>query len=337
VEAELMEEAEEPAADEAVEESMPAVGEAAQAEQEQAETESELYREDEAGADAAAGAAALPTPTPAPLSTLEQPALAEEVRPSDDQRAEPAAEEESLAAAPAPTAEVRGDSLAEGAPPPAPAEATEAKNLAQEDIAPRLVEIRDQSLSIRPGLIRLEGVIEVEPETVLQATLLRNGAPLESWAASAVVQTVVQAGGQFAFEFEAATDSAEQDLFAVEPANYQIVISSVGVDEPVTATVFFDTFGPAPAATAEPPTATSSPPATPTAVAKVELTSEPSPSPSPVVTPMEVPVLTTPTVAPTQTGPIRSLTLIVMAVLLGFGALVVVGLLLWWLLKKQPR
>ena len=347
VEAEVMEEAEEPVGNEAVEDTLSAEGEAvavaeaeepvaeeaveeaAEAKQDQAEAAGELYRDDEAGA-AAAEAAPLsaPTPTPAPLSTLEQPALAQEAVPADDQRDEPAAEAESLAPAPAP---------------PAAAEAAPAENLAERGIAPRQVEIRDQNLSIRPGLIRLEGVIEVEPGAQLQATLLRNGAPVESWAASPVEQTVVEPGGRFTLEFEASAGSADGDLFGIEPANYQIVISSVGLDEPVTATVFFDTFGPAPVATVEPPSPTPTPsaspttPATPTAVAKVELTFEPSPSPSPVVTPMEAPVLTTPIVAPTQTGPIRSVTLIVVVVLLGVGMIVVAGLLLWWLLKKQQR
>ncbi len=333
VEVEAMEETEEPAADEAAEDTLSAVGEAAEAEAGQAEADGELYRDDEADTDAAAGAASLPTPTPAPLSTPEQPALAEEVMPAEA----PAVEEESLAAAPAPTAEVPANlaESAEGAPPPAAAEASQEQNLAQRGVAPRLVEIRDQYLSIRPGLIRLEGVIEVEPETVLQATLLRNGAPFDTWAASPVLQTVVQPGGRFTFEFEAVAGSADRDLFALEPANYQIIISSMGLDEPVTATVFFDTFGPS--ATAEPPTGTPSPPATPTAMAKAEVTFEPSPPASPVVTPVEVPVLSTPTVAPTQAGPVRSLTLILVVAIVGLGGLTIAGFLLWWLLKKQQR
>ena len=92
------------------------------------------------------------------------------------------------------------------------------------------------------------------------------------------------------------------------------------------------------AAKATQPTATPSPPATPTAVAKAELTFEPSPPPSPLATPTAAPVLPTPTAVPIQqASPARSLTLTVIVVIVGLGGLTVAGLVLWRLSKKQQR
>jgi hypothetical protein len=66
---------------------------------------------------------------------------------------------------------------------------------------------------------------------------------------------------------QASAGRTDQDLFAIEPANYQITLTSPDGAEPVVAVVPFDTFRPPAAA----PSATPSPPASATPVARLTL------------------------------------------------------------------
>lgn len=320
------------AADEETEEMVSVAGEAAEVEEEgQAEPDSGTFRGDESDTDTVAGGAMAATPAPmattmalvAPTATQ---AVAEKAMPAEE-----APGEES----PAPAREDESQlEMAESAPAPplAAAEAQEG-NAAQRDMAARparRLEIQNQTLSITPGLIQLAGFIEATPGTVLQATLQRNGEPFDSWAEPATLQTVVQADGQFAFDLRAQADRVDRDLFSTDPASYQIIISSVGTEEPVVAFVDFDTYGPD--ATAEPrPTATFTPLPSPTIVAK--LTFVPSPEPSPTLTP----TLIMPPEAAPQTVPPARTTIIIVAGIIVLGGLLLIGVIAWLLLRKQQR
>jgi hypothetical protein len=122
---------------------------------------------------------------------------------------------------------------------------------------PRPIQVENLNLKITPGLIQIEGTIEATPGSTLLATLQRNGEPFDNWADPASFQTVVQPNGQFTLIIQASAGRTDQDLFAIEPANYQITLTSLAGTEPVVAVVPFDTFRPP----AEIPSATPSPPA----------------------------------------------------------------------------
>jgi hypothetical protein len=197
----------------------------------------------------------------------------------------------------------------------------------QKEIVPRLVEIRNQTLRVTPGFIQIEGAIEAAPGSVLQATLQRNGESFDNWANPASLQTVVQANSQFSFTIQA-TDQANRDLFALEPATYQITVISVGTDEPVIASVFFDTFT-APAIPREPtatrPSPTPSP--SPTLIARLTFI----PTTTPTVEKLDV----APTsIADTESGfPLWVMSIIVVVVLLG--VLVIIGLIVGVIIRRK--
>ena len=199
----------------------------------------------------------------------------------------------------------------------------------QKEWAPRPVEIKNQKLSVTPGLIQIEGMIEAAPGSTLIATLQRNGEPFNSWADPASLQTTVQADGRFSFNIQSHAIQRNRDLFALEPANYQIIITSVGTDTPVIASVFFDTSGP--------PMVTPLPTATP-------LPPSPTASPSSTV----IARLTfVPTVTPTIGGtnvspglvegppPKRPLWPVGVGIIALVGGLVIVGLIVWLVIRRR--
>jgi hypothetical protein len=288
-------------------------------------TEATAPREDEAAisgeAEADRGAegesrvdlSAAPTSTPAPLPT-----------PSPAVLAVPAteiAEEQAITGAESAT---EPPSEAEAPLPPASEVQPERK-----EWVPRPVEIKNQKLSVTPGLIQIEGTIEAASGTTLLATLQRNEEPFDHWADPASLQTVVQANGQFSFNIRANAAQRNRDLFAFEPANYQITISSIGTDAPVIASVFFDTSGP--------PMVTPLPTATP-------LSPSPTASPSPTViarltfVPTATPTIRATDVSPTiaeSPSPKVPLWSVGVGIVVLVGVLFIVALIVWLILRRR--
>jgi hypothetical protein len=260
--------------------------------------------------------------------------------------------------APAPTAVMQATSIAEAQAAPAtageaapavpPVDQDEAQKLPSEiasepgdDNAARLVEIQDRTLSVTPGLIELTGSIEVEPGSVLAASLRRNGALFDDWADPGTLQTVVQPGGRFMFAIQARSDRTDQTLYSTEPVTYEIIITSIGADVPstgpVTVVIPFDMSAiPAPLATPDAtatplPTSTPPPTSTPAPTASVIARVEPA-APTPTVIP-ETGQQTTATAPASQNRPGR---LIITAIALILGLLVIIGLIgFWWIVRKQ--
>lgn len=288
---ELEVEAEVPAADEAAEDTFSMAGEP---------TESEVAEQD-----AGVGGGVTPTASPAPTTAvLATPTAAAE-------------EEEALAEKAAPAPPVSPTTAGEPAQPP---ETEPGPNLEPGGApAPRPVEIQNQRVRVTPGLIQIEGLIEVKPGNTLLATLQRNNQPFDQWADPTSLQTVVRANGQFSFTIRAQTGRADKDLFATEPANYQIIITSAAVEEPVVASVFFYTTSPQ--AATQQPTATS----TPTVVARVTFI----PTATSTIAPPPIPGVTE--VGPSANVPVR---LIVTGIVL-LGVLIVIGLVVWLIIRKQ--
>ncbi|MBN1217623.1 MAG: hypothetical protein JXM69_01745 [Anaerolineae bacterium] len=300
--------AEEAPAGEAVEDTaaLATAAESAPAEEPAAEAEAERDEDTERAAaphEVMMTATPLPMPTSTMAAAMAAPAteLAEDQVAAEEGLAEPPTNGETLAAQPRP-------------------------DLSQKEGNFQLVEIKNQVLRITPGLIYLAGTVEVDPGTGLLATIQRNGAAFDHWANPATLQTVVQAGGQFAFNIQAATP-ADQDLFALEPASYQITITSTSAEKPVIALAYFDTFGPpAPAATA-PPTATALP--SPTLV-----TTRLAVAPTTTV-PMGAETLGAVTAAeeaPPSVGVVTGTVIV-----LGVGLLIVMGVVIWLVIRRVIR
>jgi hypothetical protein len=153
--------------------------------------------------------------------------------------------------------------------------------------------------------------------------LWRNNEFFDGWADPASLQTVVQPNGQFILAIQAGR--ADRDLFEAEPANYRVTITSVGVDEPVTASILFDTFGlPAPT---EPPPATLTPRPTATAVARVTIL------PSATSTTAMLQTATPPKAVAPQSAPLGPI--IIGIVLLG--ALIIIGFVVFWLITRKQN
>jgi anti-sigma factor RsiW len=292
------------------------------------ETEAARGREEETLADAAPTSSATPTLSPLPTPTVTVAAvwateIAEQAGAEEDEEAAAAKPAEAgpsvVAEAPA---KVEPPAEEEHAPPPAPEPQFE-----QKEIVPRLVEIRDQTLRVTPGFIQIEGVIEAAPGSTLQATLQRNDEAFDNWANPGSLQTVVQANSQFSFTIQA-KDQANRDLFALEPANYQITIISVGTDEPVIASVFFDTF--TPPTTSEDPLATiplPTPSPSPTLIARLTFI----PTTTPTVEKLDV--APTPIADTESRFPLWVVSIIVVVVLLG--VLVIIGLIVGVIIRRK--
>lgn len=321
-------EAEEPVASEVAEDAVQMEGEAPASEE---SLPADRGKEEESDASLETDIA----PTPSPMPTMAAP----------------------VAAPPAEAVEEKALAEEEAPEPPEAGVAEQAPNLTPDDmIAPRPVEIQNQNLRVSPGLIQIEGVIEAAPGSILAATLQRNNEAFDDWADPPSLQTVVQPNGQFSFTIRAKAQRPDKNLFETESANYQIIITSMGVDEPVIAAVFFDTIDqptatplptpilpptttplpttntPTPPPPTEAPGPTDTPPATstprltPTVVAGV--TFMPTATP-PVVTPE---TWSTPEAAPPSTLPVRLVTIIGVVLL---GTLVIIGLIAWLITKRR--
>lgn len=228
----------------------------------------------------------------------------------------PETEKEAAAAAEAPLA------TAQPTPSPAAKPQDEESLALRSVITPRPVEIQNQTLQVKPGLIQLEGFIEAKPGTPLIASLQRNQRPFDNWADPASLQSVVQANGQVTFAIRPKADQTNEDLFAIGPANYQVIIISTGVDTPVIATVFFDTFdslGVSEQATA---TTTPTPTPKPTSTPIAQVTVVPPATPT-------VMAKVTKTSTPTSISSSRSILLIVGMIFTALVALVIVGFIIW--------
>lgn len=130
--------------------------------------------------------------------------------------------------------------------------------------------MRDSKLEVQPGLIRITGSLEAPTGMTLTASLQRNQRPFNEWADPATLRSTVQSDGRFSFAIRAQASRPDADLFASDPADYNVTITSIVGNEPISATLSFETFA-QPAAlaqiTATPtvaPTATPLPTATPT-------------------------------------------------------------------------
>ena len=167
-----------------------------------------------------------------------------------------------------------------------------------------MAEIQNQTLTISPGLIEVGGILEDAAGNTLRAALERNGLPFNDWADPTTLESVVAADGSFTFAIRANPDRTGSDLFALDAADYQIVITGQTAETPLEVSIYFSTSAtdveatPAPAEATPAPaeattTATSSPtpvaatatlaPATPTAVAQATVV--PPTSRSPINTP----------------------------------------------------
>jgi anti-sigma factor RsiW len=257
--------------------------------------EADLDRAAETERSAATGHA-LTTATPSPLPTAAAlPAPATEL-----------AEKEGAAAPPA------GDEAPEVQP--------EQKVQIEKNLRP--LEIKEQILRITPGLIHLEGTIEVPAGTTLQAALQRNGKPFDNWTDSTSLQTVVQPNGRFSFNIRTDPNQINRDLFTLEPATYQIIVTSSSPDISLIAFVYFDTFSP-PAATAS-PTPTVFP--SPTLVTRLTFV------------PSATPTLRASKTVPTaeQASPRVRLVLGSVVTLVG-GLLVTIGLIVWLIIRGRKK
>jgi hypothetical protein len=122
---------------------------------------------------------------------------------------------------------------------PAPAEGLSAAP----SPAPTLLEVEDLALEIEPGVIHVSGRLPLPEGRKLLADLWREGQPTE-WAMPESQQATVKGDGQFSLTLQAQAETPDFDLFAVEPANYEIRIRLVDPPEPIEARIPFDTYGP---------------------------------------------------------------------------------------------
>jgi hypothetical protein len=239
-----------------------------------------------------------PAPTPSPVpQALTAPGEASDTA-TDEMREESAVAE--VPAAPAPV---------------------EPDDLAQKEEVLQPLKIQSQVLRLLPGLIYLEGTINVGKGTVLAVALQRNGENFDQWAEPATLQTTTDANGQFSFNIVAA-DPTTSDLFKQEPATYQIIITSLDPNAPAIAFAYFDTFAP-PAATATPAMA-----AIPSPTVVALLTILPSDTPEAQATPVQI-VET----APPAEAPLRTTILIGIIILLVIVVVIAMGLVINWVRK----
>ena len=286
-----------------------------------------------------------PTPLPAATATLGP-------QPSPTTRAsaagvdnfaggEAAAEaEDAVSAEPAPAAEAAAEAMAEdkltaaeepaAAQPAAPGpEMRDDQSQGSRQEEARSVEIRDLNVQVQPSLIQIDGFIEAPAGTSLEASLQRDQGPFDSWAEPASLQSVVGSDGRFTFSIRAATGRIDTDLFAIEPATYQISIVSTGADVPIMATVVFDTT--TDPATARPAATSPTPPPSPTAgpTSTLSPTAVPQLTPTPLTIATAVPFSGTGSQS-TFFGLILGAALILIVVILSM-----VGLIIWFNIYKK--
>ena len=100
------------------------------------------------------------------------------------------------------------------------------------------------TLEIETGVIRARGRIRLSERSELLAVLWRDGQPIE-WATLESQRLVVEADGQFYLVLIAKAEVPDIDLYAAEPAYYEIRIRPVDPPAPVEIRIPFDTYGPA--------------------------------------------------------------------------------------------
>lgn len=213
---------------------------------------------------------ALEAPPPAPAAeeattelglAMEAPAEAapveEKVDAADDEgEALMATQPARAASGGAPTLSATPAPMSTAAPAPmpttTPGPAAEAMPAAPPSPTPTLLEVEDLNLEIKPGVIRARGRVPLPEGRKLLARLWRDGQPIE-WAIIESQRLVVEAEGQFYLVLIAQAEVPDFDLFAAEPANYEIRIRPVDPPAQVEIRIPFDTYGPArPAPTSTP-------------------------------------------------------------------------------------
>jgi hypothetical protein len=191
-------------------------------------------------------------PAEAPLLE-EKAAAAEEEMLMGTSPPDRAAADEALMSSPLPSATPSPIPTATPAPmaTTVPAPAAEAIPAPSASPTPRLLEAEDLNLEIEAGVIRVRGRLPLPEGRKLLAVLWRDGEPVE-WATIESQQFVVEADGQFYLVLIAQADILDFDLFAAEPADYEIRIRPVDPPAQVEIRIPFDTTGPP----APPPTNT---------------------------------------------------------------------------------
>jgi hypothetical protein len=165
------------------------------------------------------GAEALPTASPTVVAAATSQPLAP--APAEAEQSDRALEEPAAANA-APSA----------GPPPHPTSTPIA-----------LLPVKDLTIEIQPGVILVSGRLPLVEGRPLLAGLWREGQLIE-WAIPETQRANVKADGQFALRLEAPPAIPAFDLFAVEPAEYEIRIRPVDPLAQVEARIPFDTFLP---------------------------------------------------------------------------------------------
>ncbi len=113
-------------------------------------------------------------------------------------------------------------------------------------VAPPLLEVEDMAIEITPGVIRVSGRLPLPAGQRLTAKLWRNGRPTD-WAMPEDQPATVGADGRFSLDLQTRPAAPDFDLFAVEPARYEIRIRPADRPELGEARLPFDTYGPPPA------------------------------------------------------------------------------------------
>lgn len=244
--------------------SMPSVAEAA------------LSPEPSPAAETPVMSSAVPTEAPTMPSPTQVPALPAELSPTAEATATPSAEAPVISTAPSRPVEMETVPL-ETVVPPAPTETpttspteealpstaeegvpvtltmvepetTEAPDAGPTEAVPTptrvLIPVRDLRLTIKPGLIRVEGALPLPPGQSIQADLWREGA-LMKWAIPETQRGKVQEEGRFELELKAPPDHPDFDLFRLPPARYEVRIVPLDFEAAVEARIPFDTFPPA--------------------------------------------------------------------------------------------
>jgi len=113
-----------------------------------------------------------------------------------------------------------------------------------------LLEVQDLVLKIEPGIIYVGGRLPLPEGQQLQAELWREG-HLTDWEMAEAKQVTSGADGQFSLRLQAQPGAPDFDLFAIEPASYEIRVHPVAPSELWEARIPFDTYAP-PAESSEP-------------------------------------------------------------------------------------
>ncbi|GAB4529858.1 MAG: hypothetical protein Kow0063_07360 [Anaerolineae bacterium] len=108
---------------------------------------------------------------------------------------------------------------------------------------PLLLEVEDLSLEVEPGIIRARGRVPLPQGRKLSVVLWRDGQPTE-WGTPESRQLTVEASGWFDLVLTAQADTPDMDLFAAEPAHYEIRMRPVDPPAAVEIRIPFDTYGP---------------------------------------------------------------------------------------------